>query len=417
MRLVWEVGRVTATRPAPFTGSAEAVERAARSWGIDPAEALAWREPSEDSEQSPDQQERDDGSTFVREQSRPPTFGRGVSAGQMPNSPDSLSSQAQGWPSLDPATMYGLAGRVVELLGPHSEADPAGLLFTFLAGFGNLVGPGPHAIADGADHPARLNVILVGDTSRSRKGTSWANIRRLLTQAEPTWAAGQVMSGLASGEGLVAALRDPDEGDDVAVADKRLLVVEPEFARVLIAAGREGSTLSALLRQAWDGGQLRVMTKRDPLVASGAHISFVGHVTVEELRRRLAEVEVASGFANRLLFALVRRSRLLPHGGNLDPAALDHLAAHVQHAAERARRVGILRRSPAADQLWEAVYTSFATGPSGLAGALVARPEAQTLRPSVVYALLDGSSVIQVPHLNASWESVRVSVDDGHVDS
>ena len=74
------------------------------------------------------------------------------------------------WPTLDPAALTGLAGRVVEVLGPHTEADPAALLLTFLAAFGNLVGPGPHAVADAADHPARLNVVLVGGHSPLPQG-------------------------------------------------------------------------------------------------------------------------------------------------------------------------------------------------------------------------------------------------------
>ena len=40
------------------------------------------------------------------------------------------------------------------------------------------------------------------------------------------------MAGLASGEGLIWAVRDP-HGPDPGAADKRLLVIEPEFASVL----------------------------------------------------------------------------------------------------------------------------------------------------------------------------------------
>jgi hypothetical protein len=226
-------------------------------------------------------------------------------------SSDSFASYPQeamtAWPTLDPAALTGLAGRVVEVLSPHTEADPAALLLTFLAAFGNLAGRGPHAVADGADHPARLNVVLVGDTSRSRKGTAWANIRKLLEQADPDWYDECVVpGGLSTGEGLIAAVRDVDGDDEGEAPDKRRLVMEPEFARVLAVAAREGNTLSAVLRSAWDDGRLRVLTRKDPLQATGAHISIVGHITTEELVRRLADTEVANGFANRLLFTCVR---------------------------------------------------------------------------------------------------------------
>ena len=46
--------------------------------------------------------------------------------------------------------------------------------------------------------------------------------------------------GLSSGEGVVWLLRDP-AGEDAGAPDRRLLVTEPEFARVL--SGRELASL------------------------------------------------------------------------------------------------------------------------------------------------------------------------------
>jgi Protein of unknown function (DUF3987) len=321
--------------------------------------------------------------------------------------PTALSAHTQendgtGWPTLYPAAYHGLAGQVVRALEPHSEADPAGMLAVLLAAFGNLTGPGPHAVAGAANHPPRLNVVLVGDTSRSRKGTAQAAVDQVLALAAPTWFADQVRSGLASGEGLIAAVRDGD-GDDLGTLDRRLLVVEPEFARVLAVAGRDGSTLSAILRQLYDSGTVRVMTRRDPLRATGVHVSVIGHVTQEELRRSLSVVEAANGFGNRLLYVCVRRSKLLPHGGHHDPALLDHLAAQVAAAVDRAQRVGAMTRSAAANLAWEQAYTRWAQQvPGGLAGALTARPEAHALRLSLAYALLDGSPVIEPEHVAAA---------------
>ena len=60
-------------------------------------------------------------------------------------------------------TLIGLAGRYVQTLEAHTEADAAGLLVDFLVAFGNLVGSGPHMVADGADHPARLFALFVDD--------------------------------------------------------------------------------------------------------------------------------------------------------------------------------------------------------------------------------------------------------------
>ena len=98
------------------------------------------------------------------------------------------------------------------------------------------------------------------------------------------------------------------------MSDKRLLVEEPEFASVLKVLARQGSTLSPLLRQAWDSKDLRTMTKK-PLVATAPHVSIVGHITRQEYVRLLNATELGNGFANRFVTILVRRSKLLPDGG------------------------------------------------------------------------------------------------------
>src|SRR5439155_10422917 len=96
---------------------------------------------------------------------------------------------------------------------------------------------------------------------------------------------------------------------DVGEQDKRLLILEPELASVLKRMNGEGNSLSAVLREAWDNGNLSTLTKNSPLRATGAHVSVIAHVTQPELLANLTEVERANGFANRFLFMLVRRSK------------------------------------------------------------------------------------------------------------
>ncbi len=342
------------------------------------------------------------------------TIGSGLSAGrsqprQVPErrlpttgGAPALEPAAAPWPELGAAALHGLAGEVVGALDLHTESDPVALLLSLLVGFGSLVGPGPHAYADGCEHPARLNAVLVGDTAKARKGTSWANVRRVLEAADRVWAEQRVMGGLASGEGLIAAVRDePGPDGEPVETDRRLLVVEPEYAKVLQVAAREGNTLSTVLREAFDSGRLRVMTRKDPLVTTGAHVSVLGHVTTEELRRRLSDTEAANGFANRYLFACVRRSKLLPDGGSLPAAEVAELGRRLGRAASTARTRGRLERTPDAAVRWRELYAAFDDRP-GLLGAITARPEAQTLRLSVAYALLDEAATVDIAHLEAA---------------
>jgi hypothetical protein len=311
------------------------------------------------------------------------------------------------WPTLHEDALHGLPGHVVATLDPHTEADPVSVLLSFLIAFGSATNAGPHATADGSAHPARLYGVLVGETSRARKGTSWSNVRKVMAYADAVWMTERTLGGLASGEGLIAAVRDHDDEEDAdrtTTVDKRLMVVEPEFARVLSVADRQGNTLSAVIRQAWDDGALDVTTRKDPLRARDAHVSILGHVTLDELRRRLVDGEVANGFANRFLLCCVRRSKLLPTGGNLTPELLSGLGKLTADALRDARQIGTMRRDAATEARWAVLYQRMHDeAPSGLVGAVTARAEAQVLRLSVAYALTDASATIRIEHLNAAW--------------
>jgi hypothetical protein len=308
----------------------------------------------------------------------------------------------------DDAAFCGLAGDVVRTLEPHTEADPIGLLLTFLSAFGAAVGPGPHSVADGSIHPARLNVVLVGRSARARKGTSWAVIRRVFEHADPAFCSGRVIGGLTSGEGLVAGPADRPED-----SERHVLVMEPEFARLLRVSARS-ATLSALIRVAWDGGDLAILTRKQPLRATNASVAFVGHVTAEELRRRLDQTEIANGMANRFLFAFVERSKRLPNGGRLPLDELEALGVRVRDSIEHARQLDTLTRSSEAEVRWSEIYHALDDDVDGVVGSLTARAEAQMLRLSVAYALLDGSSTIEIAHLDAAeavWQHCEATIN------
>src|SRR5262249_25163478 len=100
----------------------------------------------------------------------------------------------------------------------------------------------------------------------------------------------------------------------------------------------------------------------------------------------------------------VRRSKLLPRGGQYPEQELQALTAQLKAAITYARHLQQLRRTPAAETRWEAIYTALAEGQSGLLGAITARAEAQVLRLSCLYALLDKTAKVDVKHLDATLD-------------
>jgi Bifunctional DNA primase/polymerase, N-terminal len=330
-----------------------------------------------------------------------------------------LRSADAPWPKpLADEAMHGIAGEVVRAIEPHSEADRVALLVQFLSAFGAAVGSGPHTWASDARHTLRLWANLVGKTSKGRKGSAWAPIRRLFSRSDPSIVGDRLVHGLSSGEGVIWAVRDQIEKYersgrgtdrtsrleivDPGIADKRLLVLEEEFASVLQVVKREGNTLSAMVRCAWDHGNLQALTKNSPAKATGAHVVILGHISRDELLRHLDQTEVASGFANRFIWLCARRARELPEGSNLPDAVLERLARGIASALEAARKIDLMERDPAAKKIWAEIYGPLSAERPGLAGVVTARAEAQVLRLSMTYAALDGSHLIRPEHLLAA---------------
>ena len=321
------------------------------------------------------------------------------------------------WPQMDQAAFQGLAGEVVEAIEPHSEADPVALLIQSLTVAGNLMGRTAYWRVEDDRHHANLFAVLVGESAKARKGTSLGRARAIARNADQAWSDDRLKGGLSSGEGLINEVRDErrewdrkegrEEIVDPGIADKRLMVVEPEFASVLAVSERQGNTLSQLIRRAWDGDKLSTMVKHSPLRATGAHISIIGHITIDELRACLTRTEAANGFANRFLFPLVRRSKELPFGGSLDDSVTIELGERLRERAMSAQGIGRVEMTAPAQEQWKAVYSKLSAPQPGLLGAVVARAEAQVIRLALTYALLDGSGQIDAPHLKAAlavWE-------------
>jgi hypothetical protein len=324
------------------------------------------------------------------------------------------------WPDpLAGEAFYGIAGKIVQAIEPHSEADPAALLVQFLAGFGNMIGRRAHFTVEGDLHSAKLFVCLVGDTSKGRKGASWGQVRRVLRSVDPNWADKRVLSGLSSGEGLIWAVRDPifkqepirdkkkivgyqNVQSDPGVEDKRLLILESELGSVLRMMRRESNVLSAIVRDAWDKGDLRTLTKNNPAVATDCHISIIGHITRSELRRFLTETDMANGFANRFLWICARRSKCLPEGSELHQVNFAKHFQSLKKAVKFAQTASKLQRDVEARGIWAKVYPTLSAGSPGLLGAATSRAEAQVMRLAMIYALLDCSSEIRAEHLNAA---------------
>jgi hypothetical protein len=327
------------------------------------------------------------------------------------------SSNDNAEPAIMPAAFFGLPGRIVNAIDPHTEAHPMAILSNCMAMFGNAIGRGPYFYVERTKHHTILFIGQAGKTSKGRKGTGTSTPKYIFSELDSDWAKLRLKSGLSSGEGLIYNVRDAHrakKANDPGVTDKRLMLIEEEFAQALKMMAREGNVLSPTLRDAWDGKDLQPLTKNAPIRASNPHISIIGHITEVELRKQLREVEMGNGLANRFIWLHIERSKYISNPQGVPEQTLHQLTAELRKAFDFAKSVGQILRDAEAEKLWDEVYPSLSDGKPGLSGAITSRAEAQVLRLSMLYALMDQSTVIKAPHLEAAlafWKYSEESVE------
>ena len=317
-------------------------------------------------------------------------------------------------PTLDLRALHGPLGAIMDTIQTDTEAHPAAILIQTMTGLGNIIGRGPYCQIQENRHYANLFTVVVGASSVARKGTAWGIAKTLLNQIEPSWVSSNIKNGLQSGEAIVAHLQDLSISDTSLLLDKRLCLVEDEFSQVLQSGKRNGSKVSSIMRLGWDHGNLHLLTKKNPLTATGCHISVIGHITRKELRKLLSSNDASNGFANRFLWIFSKRTKLLPQAPSLDLNAISSELQMLQSAVFKASKMGEveIKRSAKADLHWDDLYKELNDIPEGLWGDTTSRGPAQVMRLALLFCLLDGEKTIEPHHLLAAkalWNYSRDS--------
>lgn len=316
-------------------------------------------------------------------------------------------SEADLFPALAPGAFHGVAGEIVRAIEPYTEADPAGILVSLLTMAGVALGRYRVLSTAGAGVQApNLFTMLVGESATGRKGTAVGVARTVMEMAEPEFPK-IALAGLGSGEGLIEHLRREIDRAAKAndVAEYRVLVDESEMVRLLTAMGREGSTISAILRAAFDGTPMGRATVLSNSSITFHHVGLLGQVTPGELRTKMQLSDRANGFANRFLWVAVRQRRLVPFAGHprqyVDNVLVDDLAGALANAGT----IAPLTLSPASEDVWRELYAEIvAEQRSRIEGfaMLTSREITQTLRIASIYALLDRGVIVRPEHIEAA---------------
>lgn len=328
------------------------------------------------------------------------------------------------WPTLSAKALYGLAGVAVELATRYSEADPAAVLFQFLAFFGAKCGAGVKFFVGDTIHYPRLNVAIIGNSSKARKGTSAQPVKKFFKSETDVI---RVSPGpLSSGEGIIDAVRDEtreyqlNKGlgvyewvvTDPGIDDKRLIILDEELASALASMKRDGNKLSTIIRGMWDSGTCAPLTKTAKTKCTDAHVIMCTHSTFSELKAKLEDNEYVNGFGNRFLWVMARRQKLVSRPLPMQEDEVEAVRTTIERAYNGSKDMQRLYFSNDTWSLWDTVYPSLTKDHPGYAGAIINRGEAQVIRLSMIYALIDSSDVICPVHLEAAlaaWDYCKAS--------
>lgn len=316
-----------------------------------------------------------------------------------------------------------LIGEIVGAACASSEAHPVAVAANVVAFFSAIIGRGIfQRIGDAAIH-CRPFLLIVGKSGKARKGTAEHTVREVFKRADVLLRKHYTnddklrvhAGGLATGEGVAWAIRDPREpddqgkGGDLGIHDKRLLVIESEFDNLLSQLRRENNTLSATVRNLFDGRDLEPLTKTSQTRATRPHVCIIGHITGHELREKSTENDAANGLMNRFMLLYVYRPKLVALPEPTPERKLDQLAERIADAVIAAaggdlhannNREAILEEEARA--LWIKSYPHLTRDRDGKGGNLLARSEVYARMLAMVFASMDGRRGIEPCDLRAA---------------
>ena len=294
-----------------------------------------------------------------------------------------------------PVAFAGLVGECVHAMAEGTDASMVGMLGALLAFLGATVPARAYFHREQTTSPY---IALVGESSVGRKGTAMMRAAGLLS-----WAFGAdeinrvVLDGVNSGEGLISELhlKQTRYASEATTA----LLFEEEYANMMAAQGRDGSTLDGKMRQAFDGGPLSNRKAVESRTVKPPYwLPALIAITPSELRSKLPSGALQSGSGNRWLFLPVVRRDIVPR--NIPPELPEDIAEPLRQAHRSAQRSPLLLAVD--DAVGEALtaYSEHLRAVSvGLAADMTRRYAVIAFRIALIHAACERSPKVHVGHL------------------
>lgn len=318
------------------------------------------------------------------------------------------------------AMLYGFVGELATVAAHGTEINPVAAAMVFLSFLGANVGRDTYLHVNNTIHHPRLFTMHIGKSGTGKGDAQQLVLRimRRINEIESGLLGHTHTGGLSTREGLVMLLHD-GIGENPAIQDKRLFVIESELANLLHQSKRDGNTLSPCLREVWDGNSIAPATKSSRISCTDPHVGLHTNITPAELNSLLSSREITNGFANRFLMVFAENVGSVPFPKATPSAVVDDLAAKVMEII-RFAKAGYpntqssheMALSEEAKAYYCSIYPTLNAPVGGdfLTGMLNRR-RPYVMRLGMLFALTDQTRVIEARHLQAAFAWVNYATN------
>lgn len=320
--------------------------------------------------------------------------------------------------------LYGFVGEIALEAANGKEVNEYAAFMYLLTALSANFGRDIYLAIGDSYHHSRLFCLHLGRSAKGRKGETMKLVDRILEEAQKIDIqknhSNEIVcithkGGLSTREGLISLIHDGinlgTKTEEPAINDKRMLVVESEFANVLHQSKRDGNTLSAAMRDLYDGRSISPLIKKNKMGATDPHIAMWANITPSELVELVSERELSNGSFNRYItifaerYCLVSMPEATPHNKVLEYSlkCLDVIEwAKGSYPDYKNTRQAHL--SDEAKQAYDRIYKFIEGRNNGNLSDILVRLSTNLLRMALTLAIVDKSLIIEVVHIEVAYE-------------
>lgn len=331
-------------------------------------------------------------------------------------------------PKWSAESFSGLLADIAKEVTFETEIAPISVYAILIVLLGNYIGLRAKFKHVSSDLQTNLFLILIGLTKNGKKGAAQSaaeKVFKLVLDENDDWLK-CIKKGVKTAEAIVSCITDEQFGEEKnvksnqyekiiiceGVRDKRLMIVETEFSKVLREASKAGSQMSETYRQSYDGGALSMITKTSPRSTSNSHISTTGHITPSELVFVRRKEDDFNGFGNRFLHIYSTESDRpisFPRMYEQWDLSIINKLKNIINWVNEDNDLD-MKFSAAAKQVWEEFYIKHHNlRISEMVDSLNARNDTHVLKIAMILAIADCSVEIDSVHLNRAIDLINYS--------